>query len=182
MSQFNECYFKTFISDIYSVFRSTSTKHQSRFLSSNAMDFSKMLQEMGVDHVVAVDLQRPGQGHEACFFDNNIPLEVVVTTDHMINHFVNTIKLENPIIVVSPNSECVKKARKFQLGFRNGYNRDVKLAAFFHSETGSGPTDVEKLELLVGKAQVYSLLNILLILELTNPITTCTAIVNISAA
>ena len=46
---------------------SLSTKHKSRFLSSNSMDFAKMLQEMGVDRVIAVDIQRPGQGGEACF-------------------------------------------------------------------------------------------------------------------
>jgi len=133
---------------------STSTRHQSKFLASGAMDVAKMLQEMGVDHVVSVDVQRPGQGHEACLLDNNIPLEVIVTTDLMIEHFVKNIKLENPIVVVSPNAECVKKARKFQFGFRKGYNRDVKLAAFFHSTTGSGPTDLDKLELLLGKAQI----------------------------
>lgn len=133
---------------------STSTRHQSKFLSSGAMDVAKMLQEMGVDHVVAVDVQRPGQGHEACLMDNNIPLEVIVTTDLMIDYFVKNVKLDNPIVVVSPNAECVKKARKFQLGFRKGYNREVKLASFFHSTTGSGPTDVDKLELLLGKAQI----------------------------
>jgi ribose-phosphate pyrophosphokinase len=47
----------------------------SRFLTSGAMDFAKMLEVVGVDTVLAVDLQRPGQGHEACFFDTDIPLE-----------------------------------------------------------------------------------------------------------
>jgi len=57
-----------------------STTNQSRFLTSNASDFAKMLQTVGVDRVIAVDLQRPGQGHEACFFDTTIPLESVMTT------------------------------------------------------------------------------------------------------
>lgn len=55
------------------------TSHDSRFLSSAAMDFAKMLTVVGVDRVIAVDLQRPGQGGEACFFDNSIPLESVLT-------------------------------------------------------------------------------------------------------
>ena len=41
-----------------------STLHNSRFLSSGAMDFAKMLTVLGVDRVVAIDLQRPGQGGE----------------------------------------------------------------------------------------------------------------------
>ena len=132
---------------------STSTKHQSKFLSSGAMDFAKMLSEMGVDRVIAVDIQRPGQGHEACFFDNNIPLEAIVTTDFLIDEVVKSIKFENPILVVAPNSECVKKTRKFQVGLKKRLGVDVRLAAFFHTETGSGPTDVERLELLVGNGK-----------------------------
>jgi ribose-phosphate pyrophosphokinase len=59
---------------------SKMSSHDSRFLSSAAMDFAKMLTVIGVDRVIAVDLQRPGQGGEACFFDNSIPLESIVTT------------------------------------------------------------------------------------------------------
>ena len=66
----------------------------------------------------------------------------------MIDYFIKTNKLENPIVVITPNAECAKKARKYQLGFKKGYNRDVKLVSFFHSETGSGPTDVNTLDLI----------------------------------
>ena len=47
-----------------------STKHQSRFLWSASADFAKMLQAVGADMIISVDLQRPGQGPEACFFDS----------------------------------------------------------------------------------------------------------------
>ena len=70
-----------------------SNLHDSRFLSSGAMDFAKMLTVLGVDRVIAVDLQRPGQGGEACFFDNAVPLESVVTTEMFINHFITNFKL-----------------------------------------------------------------------------------------
>lgn len=131
-----------------------STRHQSRFLSSAAMDFARMLEEMGVDRVITVDLQRPGQGQEACFFDNGVPLEVILTTDFMLDEFVKHTPLSNNVVIVSPNAECVKKARKFQIGLKNGYNKDAKLAAFFHNESGSGPADVTQLEFLPGKAQI----------------------------
>lgn len=137
---------------------SLSTKLQSRFLSSGAMDFARMLQEMGVDRVIAVDLQRPGQGQEACFFDSSVPLEVVLSTDIMIDYVVRMMELDGqdaqadavvaPIVVVTPNAECFKKARKFQVGLQRHSRAEVQLAAFFSSDTGSGPTDVTKLELV----------------------------------
>ena len=68
-----------------------------------------MLTVLGVDRVIAVDLQRPGQGGEACFFDNNVPLEAVVTTDKMIKHFISNVPLSGNIVVVSPNSESLAK-------------------------------------------------------------------------
>jgi len=127
-----------------------------------------MLQEMGVDRVVSVDLQRPGQGQEACFFDNQVPLESVVTTDYLVKYFVDNIPLQGPIAVIAPNAECVNKARKFQLGFRKAFGTEVSLSFytspdfglvkkehypdinffFEHFKYRSGPTDTTKLNLL----------------------------------
>lgn len=148
----------------------SSTKHHSRYLTSAAMDFAKMLQEMGVDRVIAVDLQRPGQGDEACFFDNNVPLETVMTIglifprniimiikcrilDHMVTYFVNNVSLEDPITVVTPNAEGARKARLFQLGLQKAFDTEVQLAVFTSRESGSGPTDTNNLEML-GKTKV----------------------------
>jgi ribose-phosphate pyrophosphokinase len=128
-----------------------STKHHSRFLSSGAMDFAKMLQEMGVDRVIAVDLQRPGQGLEACFFDNGVPLETIVTTDLFVDYFTKTpngIKLQEPILVVTPNAEGVKKARVFQRGLQKHFKNEIKVTTFFAADTGSGRADAAKLDLL----------------------------------
>ena len=83
-------------------------------LSTSLIDIYRFLLS-GVDRVISVDLQRPGQGHEACFFDNNVPLEAIVSTDHMVDYFVKHVNLQEPIVVVTPNNECVKKARNFQL-------------------------------------------------------------------
>jgi hypothetical protein len=109
---------------------SLSTKNHSRFLTSGATDFAKMLQVMGVDRVIAVDLQRPGQGHEACFFDNSVPTETVISEDYLVQYFLKNIPLQAPIVVVAPNSESVKRARNFQLGFQEKYGPNVKMAAF----------------------------------------------------
>jgi ribose-phosphate pyrophosphokinase len=130
-----------------------STKHNSRFLFSSSMAFAKMLQEMGVDRVIAVDLQRPGQGHEACFFDNNVPLETIMSADVMVDYLRQSAVLNDPIVVIAPNSECVKKARNFQLRLQEGSSEEVKLLAFFPIESGEGSQDPSKMELL-GKAEV----------------------------
>jgi ribose-phosphate pyrophosphokinase len=144
-----------------------STKHQSRFLASGAMDFAKMLQEMGVDKVISVDLQRPGSGAEACFFDTQVPLESVMTMDLMVNHFVEKIPLNaKKLVIVSPNAECFRKARKFQrmindklasLSFSSSSSSssspangevDIKFVAFLPSGTGSGPNNTKSLDLV----------------------------------
>lgn len=136
-----------------------STKHQSRFLASGAMDFAKMLQEMGVDKVISVDLQRPGQGHEACFFDTNVPLESMMAMEMMVKFFHEQITLGKRVVVVSPNAECFKKARKFQriLAAKKketaDFDADIKLAAFIPNSSGSGPINTKNLE-LVGAANV----------------------------
>jgi ribose-phosphate pyrophosphokinase len=89
-----------------------STLYSSRFLWSASADLAKMLQTVGIDGVLSVDLQRPGQGHEACFFDSDIPVETVSATDLFVNYFKKT-NLQEPIVIVSPNGENIKRARKF---------------------------------------------------------------------
>lgn len=136
----------------------SSTKYNSRFLSSSAMDFSIMLQEMGVDRVIAVDLQRPGQGQEACFFDNSIPLEVILTTNMMVSYFVDNagrfFDNKRRIVVVAPNRECLKKALKFSVGVRKGLERTkVDLMGFTHQGTGATQGKGDKLDSL-GEANV----------------------------
>jgi hypothetical protein len=125
-----------------------STKHSSRFLSSGAADFATMLQELGVDRVIAVDLQRPGQGHEACFFDNLVPVETFLTTDLFLDYITKNSVLVEPVTVVAPNAECFKKARNFQQGLQKYSKTPIKLLNFFASDATSGPTDATKLSIL----------------------------------
>eukprot|EP01036_Dinobryon_divergens_P034874 gene34874-45128_t len=116
-----------------------SSRKNSRFLSSGAMDFAKMLQEMGVDRVVAVDLQRSGQGHEACFFDNQVPLETIVTTELFVDYIAKNLALQ----------ECVKKAKKYQEGLIKYFpDKEVRVAAFLPQDSSSGPTDTTTLALM----------------------------------
>jgi phosphoribosylpyrophosphate synthetase len=111
-----------------------SSKHKSKFLESTAMDFAKMLEEMGTDAVLTVDLQRPGQGQEACFFDNSIPLENIVTTNLISEYFIDTFPMKGKIVVIAPNYECLNKAMKYEKKFREGYsNVTVSLNALIHN-------------------------------------------------
>ncbi|CAE7655863.1 prs [Symbiodinium microadriaticum] len=130
-----------------------SSKHKSKFLESVAMDFAKMLEEMGTDAVLTVDLQRPGQGQEACFFDNSIPLENIVTTKLISDYFVDTFPLKGNIVVISPNYECLNKAMKYETRFREGYpGSSVSLNALIHGGVSAHKqsTDLEEL----GKLEV----------------------------
>jgi len=101
----------------------------SRFLWSHSADFARMLEVVGVDRVIAVDLQRPGQGHEACFFSPQLPVESVMTNDLLLDFLSSNIRFERPVMVVSPNGECIKMAQKFRRELKNN-GADVKLGTF----------------------------------------------------
>eukprot|EP01034_Spumella_vulgaris_P030974 gene30974-38276_t len=76
-----------------------------------------MLQICGVDKIISVDLQRAGQGHEACFFSSTVPTETISSESVFIEYFASKVKFENRIVIVSSNTESVKKVRKFQKHF-----------------------------------------------------------------
>lgn len=118
-----------------------STTYDSRFLWNAAGDVAKMLSIVGVDQVVSVDLQRPGQGHEACFFDGSVPVETISTTDLFVDFFAERLDLDAPVVIVSPANEYVKKAKKFQKKLKNharsvAHKRDVKVGFAVYLETG----------------------------------------------
>ena len=115
-----------------------STMHNSRFLWSVSADLAAMLQTVGVDSVISVDLQRPGQGHEACFFDSEVPIENISSNDILANYFTEEVRLEGPVVVVAPNSDHVKKAIKFKqkLAAKGCYER-IDHAIFLPSKEGN---------------------------------------------
>lgn len=119
-----------------------SSAHHSRFLWNAASDISKMLMVVGVDRVISVDLQRPGQSHEACFTKTTLPAETISTNDLFIEYFANTFAKTNatgntvPIVVVSTNIELCKKAKKFQSKLRALLpNLQIDYGAFLRSDS-----------------------------------------------
>ncbi len=96
-----------------------SSTHHSRFLWNAANDIAKMLLVVGADKVISVDLQRPGQNHEGCFFKNALPAETISTNDLFINHFKEYLEQDASVIIISPNTELVKKAKKYQTKLRS---------------------------------------------------------------
>jgi ribose-phosphate pyrophosphokinase len=130
-----------------------STKNQSRFLWSAAGDFAKMLTTMGVDRIIAVDLHRPGQGQETCFFDTNVPVENVSSSDLILQHFKDHVSLSNNVTVVAASPDFLKKARKLQIGLKQSgppEGRNVQLAAFLRSSTSTEVRTSRELTRLLG--------------------------------
>ncbi|RYG61394.1 ribose-phosphate pyrophosphokinase [archaeon] len=118
-----------------------NTTHHTRFLWNAAGDIAKMLQVIGADKVISVDLQRPGQGHEACFFPHSqLVAETISTNDIFVEFFAKLLQGNTTgplnLSVVSPNTEYTKKARKFQKKLRTILPSDctVDRAVFLRSD------------------------------------------------
>lgn len=118
-----------------------STTYNSRFLWSAASDLAKMLQTVGVDNVVSVDLQRPGQGHEATFFAETIPVETINTSNIFTEYFATQIQPPlQKVVIVSANSQCVKKARKFQKKLKQASDIEEVDYAVFIGDASQKPS------------------------------------------
>ena len=108
-----------------------STSLNSHFLHSPASDIAHMLEVMGVDRAIAVDLQRPGQSQEACFFSAKVPVETLETVMAGVEYFATQVRLKGPLVVLSPNAACLEKARKFSNGLRKWKpTLDTRIAAY----------------------------------------------------
>ena len=93
----------------------------------SSAEVATMLEAMGVDRVLSVDLQAPGQGQIEGFFGTRVPVDSIQGTFAGVEYFRN--RMSDKIVVVAPNETCVKKAEQFQAGLRgSGYRwRDGSL-------------------------------------------------------
>ncbi|CAI5732975.1 unnamed protein product [Peronospora destructor] len=82
-----------------------ATSLNSKFIQSPAADIAKMLEVMGVDRVIAVDMQMRVEGHEACFFSSDIPVETIETIMAGVEYFATQVYLRRPLVVMAPNPE-----------------------------------------------------------------------------
>ena len=93
----------------------------------SSAEVATMLEAVGVDRVLAVDLQAPGRGQIEGFFGTRVPVDTIQGTFAGVEYFRN--RMSDKIVVVAPNETCVKKAEQFQAGLRgSGYRwRDGSL-------------------------------------------------------
>ncbi|CAM9394313.1 unnamed protein product [Ectocarpus sp. 6 AP-2014] len=114
----------------------------SRFLWSagESADVGRLLEVMGVDRVIAVDLERPGTGSGGAFLGPGIPVETLLTTNIFAEHIAERI-------LGKDNSGLVKKAIQFKRKLRE-YVDDVRVQTFLHARPNSGPVDVSSNELM----------------------------------
>eukprot|EP01039_Chlorochromonas_danica_P004168 gene4166-4579_t len=115
-----------------------SSTHHTRFLWNAAGDLAKMLQVAGVDKVISVDLQRTGQGHEACFLKAQLPAETISTNDLFVDYFQKKLDPTCPIVIVAANIENAKKAKKYQKKLSLGLpTAKIDCAAFLRTDAES---------------------------------------------
>lgn len=82
----------------------------------SAADVAAMLTTMGVDRVLAIDLQPPGQGQIEGFFDPRVPVDSLRSTAIAVS-YIAKLNLANPV-VVAPNESCVELAHDFRSGMQ----------------------------------------------------------------
>ena len=115
-----------------------------------ASDIATMLVTMGVDRIVTVDLQPPGQADIEGFFTNRTPVDCIEATYTGVEYFRQ--KVSKDAVIVSANPTCTKKARDFQSGLLgSGYRwkdgklekMDVSTALFIPETAGDGCSEEE---------------------------------------
>lgn len=109
--------------------------HRSAYPIS-AADVAILLQTMGADRIITVDMRLPGQGQSEGFFA--IPVENVRSTRLAIEHVARLKpKLANTV-VVAPNEMCIQLAHDFQRGLARRTGEGVGLAAIIEAGPSRG--------------------------------------------
>ena len=118
-------------------------------------DIATMLITMGVDRIVTVDLQPPGQGDIEGFFANRTPVDCIEATYAGVEYFRQ--KVSKDAVIVSANPTCTKKARDFQSGLLgSGYRwkdgklekMDVSIALFIPETAEEEDNDIGMVDVL----------------------------------
>lgn len=111
----------------------------------SAADVARLLEAMGVDRVVAVDLHC---GQIQGFFGPRVPVDNLDGGTVGVKHF-GTLGLENPVIV-SPDAGGVYRAKKFREGLAKQYGIEAGLAMIIKQR--HKPGEIERMD-LVGSVQ-----------------------------
>lgn len=103
---------------------------------TSAADVAVMLEAVGVDRVISVDMQPPGQGQIEGFFSPSVPVENLRSTAIAVEH-LRRAKLSD-VVIVAPNESCIQLARDFQSGLRKTTGKEVGLAAIIEAGPSRG--------------------------------------------
>mmetsp|Transcript_13045 Transcript_13045/g.21336 ORF Transcript_13045/g.21336 Transcript_13045/m.21336 type:complete len:397 (-) Transcript_13045:189-1379(-) len=107
----------------------------------SAADVARLLEAMGVDRVVAVDLHC---GQIQGFFGPRVPVDNLDGGNVGISHF-GDMDLVNPVIV-SPDAGGVHRAKKFRDALQKKYEMDPSLAMIVKQR--GRPGEIERMDLV----------------------------------
>lgn len=107
----------------------------------SAADVARLLEAMGVDRVVAVDLHC---GQIQGFFGPRVPVDNLDGGNVGVSHF-GDMDLVNPVIV-SPDAGGVHRAKKFRDALQKKYDMDPSLAMIVKQR--GKPGEIERMDLV----------------------------------
>lgn len=100
----------------------------------SAADVARLLEAMGVDRVIAVDLHC---GQIQGFFGPRVPVDNLAGGPVGVEHFATNVKLVNPCIV-SPDAGGVYRAKKFRDRLDFNYDIDASVAMIIKQRRKAG--------------------------------------------
>jgi len=102
-----------------------------------AADVARMLEAVGVDRVLTIELQPPGMGHIEGFFSPTVPVESLRSTGIAVD-YISRLNLHNPV-VVAPNESCIQLAYDMRNGLQQRMsNSTVGIGAIMQAGPSRG--------------------------------------------